>query len=254
MSDTPSPKELQSKGWTGVVPGWKSHDATMVRLTGVVAERLLDLAGVGPGSRVLDIGCGTGEPAIPAAKRVGLTGSVLATDFVEPTLALAREKAAVAGLNNVEFRCMLSEDLDVPANSFDVVTSRWGTIFMLDVVSCLRQARCALKTGGGVAVAAWAEPERNPWAAIPMSILMKHADVSRPPPGAPGIFAYADSARLKGALQVGPTRSNSQRRSHSCSRSSRRNSGHSPSARSPPRSSGCPRVAGRCSRERLGWR
>lgn len=199
MTDT-NPKDAQLASWTAVAPGWKKHDARLVRATAEVSERLLDRAGVRQGSRVLDVASGTGEPAIPAAKRVGPSGFVLGTDFVEPMLAFAREKAAAAGLRNVEFRRVDGEILDVPAGSFDAATIRWGIMFMPDAVACLRQVRGALKPAARVAVACWAAPEKNPWASVPAAIVMKHAEAPKPPPGAPGIFAYADPKRLEGTL------------------------------------------------------
>ena len=196
----PTPKQMQHQSWTGVAPSWRKHDAVFVKGAAPAAETMLDLAGVRVGSRVLDIASGTGEPAIPAARRVGENGYVLGTDFVEGMLETARAKAALAGLGNVEFRVVDGEALDVPAASFDAVTIRWGIMFMPDALGCLRAAHRALKPGGKIAVACWAGPEKNPWAAIPMGIMMKHANIPKPPPGALGIFAYADPERLKGVL------------------------------------------------------
>jgi ubiquinone/menaquinone biosynthesis C-methylase UbiE len=203
VTQAPTPKEMQLKSWTGVAPGWRKHDATLVKGATPASEKLLELAGVRAGSRVLDIASGTGEPAIPAARRVGPAGSVLGTDFVEPMLAFAREKASAAGLGNVEFRRVDGETLDVPAGTFDAVTIRWGLMFMPDAVACLRGAHRALKPGGKIAVACWAGPERNPWAAVPMGVLMKHTGMPKPDPGALGVFTYADPERLKSVLVEG---------------------------------------------------
>jgi SAM-dependent methyltransferase len=199
-TQAPSPKELQLKTWTGVAPGWKKHDASFTKATTAASEKMLDAAGIAPGMRVLDIATGVGEPAIAAARRVGPGGSVLGTDFAEPMLAFAREKAVTAGLRNVEFRCVDGEALDEPPGSFDAVTIRWGIMFMPDALACLRNAHEALKAGGRIAVACWTGPERNPWVALPLGILMRLANVPKPPPGAVGIFAYADPKRLEGAL------------------------------------------------------
>jgi SAM-dependent methyltransferase len=200
MSDAPSPKEQQLRSWTSVAPGWKKHDERLLRASEPCTRRLLELVRLEPGTRVLDIASGTGEPAIPAALKVGPSGQVLGTDFVEPMLAFAREKAVRAGVKNVEFRCIDGETLDVPPGSFDAVTIRWGIMFMPDAASCLEQAHRALKPGGRIAVACWAAPEKNPWASIPMGIVMRHAQAPKPPPGSPGLFAYADPARLTGVL------------------------------------------------------
>jgi SAM-dependent methyltransferase len=131
---------------------------------------------------------------------VGPAGFVLGTDFVEPMLAFAREKAVAAGLRNLEFRCVDGEALDEPAESFDAVTIRWGLMFMPDPLACLRSAHKALKAGGRIAVACWAGPERNPWASLPSGIGMRLAGIPKPPPGSVGLFAYADPKRLEGVL------------------------------------------------------
>jgi ubiquinone/menaquinone biosynthesis C-methylase UbiE len=96
---------------------------------------------VRPGQRVLDIASGVGEPALAIAGQVGPAGSVLGTDLAAAMLAFARENAAARGLSNVEFRCMDGEVLDVPPGSFDVVTMRWGLMFMPD--------RVAVREGAG---------------------------------------------------------------------------------------------------------
>jgi ubiquinone/menaquinone biosynthesis C-methylase UbiE len=200
MSNPASPKEAQLAAWTAVAPGWRKHDARLIDASALVSERLLDRARIKVGSRVLDVASGTGEPAIPAARRVGPSGFVLGMDFVEPMLSFAREKAGAAGLSNLEFRCVDGEALDVPAESFDAATIRWGIMFMPDAIACLRQVHRALTPGGHLAVACWAPPDRNPWASVPMTILMKHASVPPPAPGAPGLFAYADPKRLEATL------------------------------------------------------
>src|SRR5262245_57161799 len=94
-------KEFQS--WSSVVPGWRKHDARLSKAFNVVSIALLDKAGVKPGHHVLDVACGTGEPAIPAAQRVGPKGRVHATDLVAGMIAFAKEKAAAAALDNIEF-------------------------------------------------------------------------------------------------------------------------------------------------------
>ena len=91
-TDTADLKEREHKTWTGVAPGWRKHDEFLVRAAHPVTQRMLDLLHLAPGMRVLDIACGTGEPAIPAAERVEPGGQVVGTDFVEEMLAFrARE-------------------------------------------------------------------------------------------------------------------------------------------------------------------
>lgn len=193
-------KDKERKTWTDVTPGWRKRDAELVAWARPVTERILERARVGNGQRVLDIACGTGEPAIPAARRVGSAGFVLGVDFVEDMLAFARDKAVREGLRNVEFRRQDGEELDAPAGSFDCVTMRFGLMFMPDPVSCLKRAWRALKPGGCIALATWAPPEKNPWVTTTLAVLKRHADMPAPPPGAPGLFAMADPERLRSVL------------------------------------------------------
>lgn len=201
MADAAALKSKEHKAWTSVAPGWRTHDAYLVRASAPVTERMLQLAEVAPGNYVLEIAAGTGEPAIPAARKVGPAGRVIATDFVEEMLAFAREKAARAGITNIEFRRVDGEALDFPDGSFDVVTSRFGIMFMPEPDTCLRAVHRILKPGGRVAVATWAAPDKNTWVSTVAGILRTLANVPPPQPGAPGIFAFADERRLRGALE-----------------------------------------------------
>lgn len=194
-------KERERKTWALVAPGWRKHDEFLVRATAPVTERMLDLLRLSPGQRVLDIASGTGEPAIPAGEYVGPSGYVIGTDFVPEMLAFAREKAAARNLQHVEFRCLDGERLDFPRGLFDAVSIRWGLMFMPDPMACLRQAHRTLKETGRIAIACWAQPEKNPWASLPMAIIRRHLDAPPPPPEAPGIFAFADMERLRKALE-----------------------------------------------------
>ena len=194
-------KDRERSSWTQVVPGWRKHDQYFVGATAPVTERMLALLRLAPKMRVLDIAAGTGEPAIPAAERVGPLGTVVGTDFVEEMLAFAREKASRRGLKNVDFKRVDGERLEFPDGTFDAVSIRWGIMFMPDPVECLRQAHRVLKSAGRIAVACWADPDRNPWASVPMAIIRSHLKAPAPTAGAPGIFAFASEERLRSALQ-----------------------------------------------------
>ncbi len=194
-------KERERKTWALVAPGWRKHDEFLVRATAPVTERMLDLLRLSPGQRVLDIASGTGEPAIPAAERVGPSGTVTGTDFVEDMLAFAREKAAARNLRHVEFRCLDGERLDFPRGVFDAVSIRWGLMFMPDPTACLRRAHEALKENGRIAIACWAQPEQNPWASLPMTIIRRHLNAPPPRPETPGIFAFAAMKRVQETLE-----------------------------------------------------
>ncbi len=194
-------KQQVKQDWDLAAPAWRKYDAHLAEVNAPVTERLLSLAGLALGHRVLDIACGTGEPALPAAEVVGPAGYVLGTDLSEEMLAVAREKAQTRGLNNVEFRQVDGEEMDVETSSFDAVTCRWGIMFMPEPVRCLRQAHDALKPGGRIALSVWGPPERNPSFVLPAVILRKHLQGPPPDLAAPGgVFSLADRGRLASKL------------------------------------------------------
>lgn len=193
-------KERERSAWAAVADGWKRRDEVLRQGAAPVTERMLELAGISPGHRVLDIASGTGEPAISAAELAGTTGKVTATDLTEEMLACARDKAARAGVANMEFLCVDGETLDFEADTFDAVTIRWGLMFMPEPEACLELAHGVMKQQGRIAIACWSAPDKNPFVGVLMQTLGKYMEVPKPPPGTPGIFAMADPERLHGVI------------------------------------------------------
>src|ERR1700722_16786400 len=106
MSDQ-NPDDLKIKGqqkaaWDDSAEGWKQWWPTFERAAQVVNDRLVALANVRAGNRVLDIATGSGEPALTAARAVGPSGRVVAVDMSPGMLAIARERIDAAGLAQVE--------------------------------------------------------------------------------------------------------------------------------------------------------
>jgi ubiquinone/menaquinone biosynthesis C-methylase UbiE len=189
-------KREQEESWTSVALGWMKWDEVLMQGAAPVSSRMLALARIKTGQRVLDVATGTGEPALAAAARVGPTGSVLGIDLCEPMLVFAREKAMRLGLRNVVFRRGDGEELDVPAESFDAVTCRCGLMFMPDGAACLARCRAALRPEGRLAVACWAEPSKNPWGTVPATIARRHLGLPAPSPSPPWTFALSDGDAL----------------------------------------------------------
>ena len=186
--------------WKSLAPSWQKHHRFFNHHSAPVTARMLSLAGVESGSRVLDIASGTGEPALTAASRVGPDGSVLGTDFAEEMLVFARAEAARLRLRNLEFRCVDGERLALAPGTFDAVTIRWGLMFMPDPGACLAGVHRALRLGGKIAVACWSARDENPWLNFPLGLLRRMLDVPLTPPGVPGPFAFAAENALVHAL------------------------------------------------------
>jgi SAM-dependent methyltransferase len=196
-------KAREHERWSNAAPSWLENDEMVTTFWAPVTDAMIERAGIRPGMRVLDVACGTGHPAIPIAQAVGPTGSVLATDFAEPMVAIARDRAKAAGVSNIEFRVVDGEVLDEPDGSFDVATMRWGLMFMPDPVAAIRGLARAVRGGGRIAIVVWPGPEKVPFASLPMAVMRAHTTVPTPPPGAPGMFAFADAERLRDVITAG---------------------------------------------------
>jgi ubiquinone/menaquinone biosynthesis C-methylase UbiE len=121
------------------------------------------------GSRVLDVGCGTGASALPAAQAVGSQGSVLGVDLAARLLERARRKATAWGLTNAEFRLADMTALGYPDGHFDAVVSVFSIFFVPDMEGLVRELWRMVRPGGKLAVTTWGprmfEPAYSRWLA-----------------------------------------------------------------------------------------
>jgi ubiquinone/menaquinone biosynthesis C-methylase UbiE len=106
-----------------------------------------------PGDRVLDLCCGTGASAIPAARAVGPAGQVIGADVTEPPLAQARQRAA--GLPQAEFRLGDATRTGLPAASFDAVVCVFGVFFVPGVPGFVAEMWRLVRPGGILAITTW---------------------------------------------------------------------------------------------------
>lgn len=108
-----------------------------------------------PGQRVLDVCCGSGASAIPAAQIVGPGGAVVGVDLAERLLALGRAKAEALGLRQIEFRSGDMLDLRLAPGSFDAVVCVFGVFFVPDIASGVRSLWDNVRPGGKLAITTW---------------------------------------------------------------------------------------------------
>jgi SAM-dependent methyltransferase len=193
----------QRRDWDQASKGWREWSEFIDRMTAPVSERLMTMARVERGQRVLDVAAGYGEPSLTAAKIVGREGEVVATDISAGMLAYGRERAAAAGLQNIEFVESDAASLDFPPGSFDAAVSRWGIIFEPDGEGAAGRVRGFLKPGARMAISSWGPPERVPFMGVPMGTVMKVLDVPPPPPGRPGPLSRPTPAAIGGLLEGG---------------------------------------------------
>jgi len=130
-------------------------------LTTPVARRMIAMADISAGQRVLDIGTGTGVVALEAAKAAGVGGSCVGIDLSEKMLASARANARLAGLaERIEFKAMDAEALQFEDASFDVVVSLFALLHFPDPAMALKEMFRVLRPGGTLVLAVGSAP---PW-------------------------------------------------------------------------------------------
>jgi len=183
--------------WQSAAAGWRKWLHVVEAEEGGQrhSAKLVELAELQPGASVLDVGGGYGEPSLTAAHMVGPQGRVVCTDISPEMLAVARERAADAGLTNIEFVASDAEELEFDGESFDAILSRATLMFLPDVAGTLKRLRGFLKFGGRLAATVWGpQPVVQFSAAFP--VVVEELALPPPPPGRPGAFALSDQNRL----------------------------------------------------------
>jgi SAM-dependent methyltransferase len=196
-------REAQHRHWDAAAVGWKQWSAFNDSADAHISQRLVELAGVRSGSRVLDVAAGYGEPALTAARKAGPEGRVVATDISAEMLAFGRERAAAAGLGNIEFIQSDACGLDFPRASFDAAVSRWGIIFEPDAEAAAGRIRGFLEPGARIAISSWGEPDQVPFLSIPMRTTMQRLGVPPLPAGTPGPLSRPTPAAIGALLEGG---------------------------------------------------
>lgn len=189
---------VQKTSWDHFSGGWKKWDKATMHFLGPVGKVMIDHIGASGDCQVLDIAAGTGQPGLSIARHLSPQGKVYITDLSSKMLQVAQEKAAAAGVANVEFREADANELPFGDNSMDGVSCRFGFMFFPDMQRAANEMARVLKPGGRIAVAVWAGPEQNFWVTCMMQNIMKRIDVPAPQPGAPGMFRCAAPGLMAG--------------------------------------------------------
>src|SRR5215467_14126645 len=140
-------------------------DASPLSFWDYFGRRTIELASLPIASRVLDVCCGTGASALPAAEAVGPTGKVIGVDLAKQLLESARRKAIQRHLGNIEFEVGDMLSMRFPAASFDAVVCVFGIFFVPDMAKAVSELWSRIRSGGKLAVTTWGpnfcEPANN---------------------------------------------------------------------------------------------
>lgn len=198
------------EGWERSAAGWGQR-ADRVHEWGLpVSAWMIEHLELEPGQRVLELAAGPGDTGFLAARLIkgvarespgAVDGTLVCSDAAEAMLEIARARAAKLGIENVEFKRLELEWIDLPAASVDAILCRWGLMLTVDPATALGEARRVLRPGGRLALAVWDEPEHNPWATIPGQALVNLELGSPRDPTGPGMFALAPPGRLEELLE-----------------------------------------------------
>jgi ubiquinone/menaquinone biosynthesis C-methylase UbiE len=187
--------------WSDVADGWdRWRDAIEEGDAGLTAA-MLARAGELSGRAVLELAAGTGELAARLAERVGVDGSLLASDEAEGMVALLTDR--LDGLANVEVTRVDACAIPAPDASYDVVVCRMGLMLMSDPAAAAGEMHRVLRPGGRLVVAVWAEPAANPWlASVGMAAMIQGLVPGDPPTGPGGPFSLGDPDALRGLVEA----------------------------------------------------
>jgi SAM-dependent methyltransferase len=166
-----------------------------------VSEWLVEELVPRPGDTVLELAAGPGETGFGAAALIGEQGRLISTDFSPGMVEVARCHGAEIGLQNVDYRVMDAEHIELDPNSVDGVLCRFGLMLMANPGMVLAEVRRVLRRGGRLALSVWGAVERNPWAGIGAGLLIQQGHMPAPEPGAPGPFSMGDQERLRELLE-----------------------------------------------------
>lgn len=186
--------------WQRVAGGWRRWESSLSGSSWPLTQRLLSGLAPNHGERVLDIGCGSGDPGLAFAQAVAPNGEVLSIDLADAMLDTARQRADLLGLTNIAFRCAAPETLNEADAGFDVAVARFSVIFFPDMSGGLGAVHRMLKNSGRFGLSVWAPMDRNAMFAVAGEVMRELLDSDPPPPDAPGPHRLSGDGELADAL------------------------------------------------------
>src|SRR5262245_39407398 len=182
--------------WSSVAEAWTEHANFVEQRGAPVTEWLVAATAPTHGDRVLELASGPGAVTLAVAGLVD-PGEVIASDVAIEMADTAVARAHSRGHYNVHGRRLDLEDVTEPDASFDIVYCRDGLQFATDPARAVSEIARVTKPGGRVAIATWAERDRNPWLGVVFDVLTDQTGMPVPPPGIPGPFSLSDATHLR---------------------------------------------------------
>jgi SAM-dependent methyltransferase len=185
-----------------IAPTWEKRRAEVEEFSAPVRAWMLRELSPGDGDTVLELAAGVGDTGFDAAALIGGNGGLITSDLSPAMLDAARRRGAELGLENVDYRVIDAQRIDLEDDSVDRVLCRFGYMLMPDPAAALAETRRVLRPGGRLALTVWGALESNPFFAITgISLAQRGYIPPPPPPPAPGPFSLASAERLEGVLR-----------------------------------------------------
>ncbi len=193
-------RAVSREAWETAAASWGRLADRVAEWGMPVSEAMIGALELKPGDRVLELAAGPGDTGLMAAELIR-PGTLISSDGAEAMVEVARRRARERGVENVEFRQLELEWIDLPTATMNAVLCRWGIMLTVDPEAAAREIRRVLAAGGRTALAVWDAAAKNPWATIPTGVMVELGHMPRPDPGAPGMFTLGGNGRLNDLLQ-----------------------------------------------------
>jgi ubiquinone/menaquinone biosynthesis C-methylase UbiE len=187
--------------WETIAPSWERRQSFVEENAAPVRRWLLDELAPRPGETILELAAGVGDTGFEAARLLGPDGRLITTDFAPAMLEAARRRGRELGIENVEYRVIDAEQIELDSGSVDGVLCRYGYMLMSDPAAALAETRRVLRAGGRLTLAVFGPPDRNPFFAILAGALVQRGHMPPPDPEAPGLFSMASEERTTRLLE-----------------------------------------------------
>jgi ubiquinone/menaquinone biosynthesis C-methylase UbiE len=184
-----------------IAPGWERWRARIEESVAPVRRWMIEQLAPRPADTVLELAAGAGDTGFEVAAIVGERGRLISTDFAPAMVDVARRRGAELGVGNIDYRVMDAERIELDTDSVDGVLCRFGYMLMADPGAALAETRRVLSPGGRLVLAVWGAPERNPWAAVGLGLLVERGHLPPPDPAAPGPFTLASEEHTRALIE-----------------------------------------------------
>ncbi len=199
--DAETYRRVSHESWETLAPGWERQQARLRRFTGAVRDWLIEALALRPGETLLELSAGPGDVGFEVAPRLGENGRLVCSDFSSEMVEAARRRGAELGLENVDYRVIDAERIDLDDDSVDGVVCKLGYMLMADPGRALAETRRVLRPGGRLALAVLGAAERNAWFGLAARVLQERGSMAPPDPDGPNPFSMASEDRTRTLLE-----------------------------------------------------